>query len=91
MNLISKGTTNGKCYLMISDSSDRHATVSGSNLTLHVEKHTETTDATCNGKKSEFTKDPVNEVSIRDSAEPRWAAVVPDGKDGEACKTPKER
>ena len=92
VNLISKGTTNGKCYVMISDSSYGHATVSGSNLTLHVEKHTETTDDTCNGKKSEFTKDPVNEVyqyAIRQSPDGQQLCLT--GKMGEACMTPKKR
>src|SRR5215471_4551402 len=89
VNLISKGTTNGKCYVMISDGSYGHATVSGSNLTLHVEKHTETTDDKCNNTKSEFAKDTINEMyqyTIRQSPEGQQLCLT--GKLGEACMKP---
>jgi len=92
VNLISQGTTNGKCYRMISESSYGHATVSGSNMTLHVEKHTETTDDTCNNKKSEFAKDPLNEVyqyAIRRSPEGQQLCLT--GKMGEACLSAKQQ
>ena len=90
--LISKGTTNGKCYVMISDGSNGHATVSGSNLTLHVQKHTESTDDTCNGTKSEFAKDTTNEVfqyQLRQSPEGQQLCLI--GKLGEACMSPKKQ
>ena len=92
VNLISKGTTNGKCYVMINEGSYGHATVSGSNLTLHVEKHTETTDDTCNSKKSEFSKDTINEVyqyAIRQTPDGQQLCLT--GKLGEACMSPKKQ
>jgi hypothetical protein len=90
--LITKGTTNGKCYVMITDGSNGHATVSGTGLTLHVSKHTETSNDTCNNTKSEFAKDTNNEVyqyEIRQSSDGQQLCLT--GKLGEACMKPKKQ
>jgi hypothetical protein len=92
VNLITKATTNGKCYVMLSDGSYGHATVSGSNLTLHVEKHTQTTDDKCNNTKSEFGKDTINEVyqyAIRQNPDGQQLCLT--GKLGEACMSPAKK
>jgi hypothetical protein len=90
--LVTKGTTNGKCYVLITDGSNGHATVSGSNLTLHVSKHTESTNDTCNNSKSAFAKDTINEVyqyAIRQTPEGQQLCLT--GKLGEACMKPKKQ
>jgi hypothetical protein len=92
INLITKGTTNGRCYVLITDASYGHATESGPNLTLHVNNHTETTDDQCNNTKSEFAKDKINEVyqyAIRQSPDGQQLCLT--GKLGEACMSPKKR
>ena len=92
IDLITKGTTNGQCYVLITDGSYGHATVAGSNLTLHVEKHTETNDDKCNNIKSEFARDTINEVYqyvIRQSPDAQQLCLT--GKLGEACMSPKKR
>jgi hypothetical protein len=92
INLITKGTTNGRCYVLITDGSYGHATVSGSNLTLHVNHHRETTNDKCNNTKSEFAKDTINEVyqyAIRQSSAGQQLCLT--GKLGEACMSPKKR
>jgi hypothetical protein len=91
-NLITKGTTNGRCYVLITDGNYGHATVSGPTLTLHVNKHTETTDDKCNGTKSDFAKDTTNEVyqyAIRQSPDGQQLCLT--GKLGEACMSPKKQ
>jgi hypothetical protein len=90
--LVSKAATNGRCNVTINNVSYGHATVSGSTLTLHVAKHTETNTDTCNSKKSEFVKDSTNEVyqyAIRQSPDGQQLCLT--GKLGEACLSPKKQ
>ena len=88
--LLTKGTTNGQCYNMISDGNYGHATVSGSTMTLHLQKHTESTTNTCNGNKTEVDKELANQVfqyALKQT--PQGQQLCLSGKFGETCLSPK--
>ncbi len=94
MTLDTLGTTNGHCYTMVNNGSYGHATVVGSALTLHVQKHTETTDNNCNGTKSETAKELINDVyqfSIRPNPEAEGQQLCLMGHFGETCLNPKKQ
>jgi len=88
--LLTKGTTNGQCYTMISNGNYGHATVKDTTLTLHLQKHTESTTNTCNGEKSEVAKELDNQVfqfALKQTAQGQQLCLS--GKFGETCLSPK--
>lgn len=94
LTLDTLGTTNGKCYTMTTNGSYGHATVAGSELTLHLQKHTENIDDKCNGTKSETPKDLVNDeyqYSIRQNPEGGGQQLCLLGRFGETCLNPKKQ
>lgn len=89
--LLTKGTTNGQCYTMISDGNYGHATVNAATLTLHLQKHTESTENTCNGNKTEANKELTNQVfqyALRQTLQGQQLCLT--GKFGENCMSPKK-
>jgi hypothetical protein len=90
--LESRGTTNGRCYTLMNDGSYGHASAHGPTLTLHLEKHTESTDNTCNGTKLEAPKELDNVVyqyALRQN--PDGQELCLNGRFGETCFRPKKR
>jgi len=88
--LMTKGTTNGQCYTMVSDGNYGHATVSSNTITLHLQKHTESTTNTCNGQKTEVDKELDNQVfqyALRQTGQGQQLCLS--GKFGETCLSPK--
>ena len=94
LTLDTLGTTNGKCYTMVTNGSYGHATVAGPELTLHLQKHTETTNNNCTGTKSEVAKDLANDVyqySIRQNPDAEGQQLCLMGRFGETCLNPKKQ
>ncbi len=94
LTLDTLGTTNGHCYTMTTNGSYGHATVVGSELTLHLQKHTENIDDKCNGTKSETPKDLIDDVyqfSIRQNPDAEGQQLCLLGRFGETCLNPKKQ